>query len=113
MKNNNTIKGKEWLSLDDYVSGGKSDLILYVRIKGESMPDVGINIGDLIVVDRIRQPVSTDVVLSDFDGVYSIVKFSDLKNKQDAFEIVGVVTYALKKFSAEDSDDILDAEVIR
>ncbi len=115
----------EWLSLDDYVSNNKDDSILYVRVRGESMLDVGINTGDLAVVDRNRKPISTDVVLCDASGTYAVRKYSNVetinnplrlvarngepvtskgdsvtsKTEHNSFEIIGVITHVVKTFS--------------
>ncbi len=104
----------EWLSLDDYVTG-ESDSILYIRVKGEPMQNVGINTGDLAVVDRCRQPTLSDVVLCDIGGPYTLKTNVDAKTvnnplrliarngapveakkENKSFEIVGVVTHVLR-----------------
>jgi DNA polymerase V len=110
----------EWLSLDDYVSSGQKDALLYVRVCGESMIDVGITHGDLVVVDRLKRAETGMAVLARLGPTYTIKKFSEVEtyNKRrkfylvpansnykprkvkpkDDFEIIGVVTHLVKKF---------------
>lgn len=111
----------EWLSLDEYVSSGKSGATLYARVGGESMFDVGIEEGDIVIVDRLKRPENGMVVLARLGTTYTIKKFSEIEtyNKRrkfylvpanadfekrpiqpkDDFEIIGVITYSVKKHS--------------
>jgi SOS-response transcriptional repressor LexA len=113
-----TPTAAEFLSLDDYVSTKKGDLILYVRVRGESMPDVGIETGDLVIVDRLRQAKNGAVVLTRLGTTYTIKKFKEIDvydeprllylvsadskyptrrvKGEDGFKIVGVITHVLK-----------------
>ena len=102
----------EWLSLDDYVAQ-QSDSILYVRVRGESMNDVGINAGDLVVIDRLKTPSIGAVVLVRCGEHYTIKKHQEInalerrrnfylvsslfqKRKTVSFETVGVATFLVK-----------------
>jgi len=121
MTNSNLLEtptAAELLSLDDYVSTKKGDSILYVRVRGESMPDVGIIKGDLVIVDRLRQAENGSIVLTRFGTTYTIKKFKEIEvydeprllylvsadskyptrrvKRKDDFEIVGVITHVLK-----------------
>ena len=69
----------EWLPLDDYVSTNKGDSIIYVRVRGESMFDVGINTGDLAVVQKNRKPISTDTVLCEIKDKYTIKRYTNVE----------------------------------
>ena len=103
----------EWLSLDDYVAQ-QSDSILYVRVRGESMNDVGINAGDLAVVDRLKTPTIGAVVLVKVGNHYAIKKYQEIDSLErrrnfylvssqgvevqtiGAIETVGVITFLVK-----------------
>jgi DNA polymerase V len=89
-------------------------------VRGESMFNLGIETGDLLVVDRLKNPENGSVVLARLGTTYTIKKFSEIVtfNKRrkfylvpsnpkfekrrifqiDDFEIVGVVTHSVKKF---------------
>ena len=108
----------EWLSLDDYVANS-SDSVLYVRVRGESMVDVGIESGDLVVVDRLMRAENGSTVLARLGTGYTIKKYQEIDayekrklfylvpanpdfprreiKRKDDFEILGVVTHIVKK----------------
>lgn len=117
-ENNSPI---DWMSLDNYVSRGRKDSMLYVRVCGMSMIDLGIEPNDLVIIDRLNQPENGAKVLARLGNEYTIKKFSEIETynkrkkfylvpannkykrrevfKHDDFEIIGVVTYILKKVS--------------
>ena len=44
----------------------------FVRVQGDSMIGVGINDGDLLVVDRSLRPDSGDVIIASVDGDFTV-----------------------------------------
>lgn len=89
------------------------------RVVGESMRDVNINDGDILVIDKSREPKQGDVVVAFVNGEFT-VKTLNLSHKEDGyielvpanesfpviriergedFRIWGVVTYTIKKMS--------------
>jgi len=110
----------EWLSLDDYVSRGRKDSVLYVRVFGNSMIDLGIESNDLVVIDRLKKAENGAKVLARLGSEYTIKQFSEIEtynkrkrfylvpanekyrsrevSKKDDFEIIGVVTFLIKSF---------------
>lgn len=103
----------EWIDLDEYVQSG-SDMVYYLRVTGDSMIDLRIYDGDLLVVDRARHPVSGDIVIASIAGGYTVKLFkrsasnlylvpanSKYSRRQlkpaDNFSIWGVVTHIIHK----------------
>jgi len=75
---------------DDYVEGSldlnehliaHKEATFFIRVKGRSMVEVGINSGDLLVVDRSLDPVNGDIVVAALDGEFT-VKRLDLQSGQ-------------------------------
>lgn len=44
----------------------------FVKVKGDSMIDAGINQGDVLVVDRSINPMIGNVVLAELDGEFTV-----------------------------------------
>jgi DNA polymerase V len=103
---------------EDYLEG-KLDLnkhlikhpsaTFFVRVTGESMIDVGIHEGDMLIVDRALEPHDGSIVIAVVDGELTVKRLrkkadelllvAENKNyqpiaigEQTAFEIWGVVT---------------------
>ena len=53
----------------------------FLRASGESMIGAGIHNGDLLVVDRSREPVSGKVVIAVIEGELTIKRLVKRKNK--------------------------------
>ena len=102
-----------WLDLNEYV-GSRDNGIVYVEIEGNSMIDEQIFDGDLVVVDRIVEPIPGDVIIARIGEDYTIKKYKrDKKHlylvpanckfktkeifRKDDFEIFGVVRWVLHK----------------
>ena len=47
----------------------------FVRVKGESMHDAGIQSGDILVVDRSLAPTDRKIVVAMIDGEFTIKRF--------------------------------------
>lgn len=112
---------------DDYMAESldfNRDLIkhpeatFYGRVEGDSMIDLGIDEGDIVVIDRSIEAEHGDVVVSYINGEFN-VKLLDLTHKKDGyielksanpnapnfridqydnFEVWGVVIWTIKKW---------------
>lgn len=47
----------------------------YVRVAGDSMEDLGIFDGDILIVDHAIEPKPSDIVLAEVDGNYTVKQF--------------------------------------
>ena len=47
----------------------------FVRVKGESMHDAGIQSGDILVVDRSLDPTDRKIVVAMIDGEFTVKRF--------------------------------------
>lgn len=87
----------------------------FVRVKGESMQNAGIDDGDLLVVDRALNAKSGDIVVAVVSGEFTVKTFKKIGSKlflspenphysameiqeEDEFEIWGVVRHSIKSF---------------
>ena len=90
----------------------------YGRVKGDSMIDLGIEAGDIAVIDRSIEPKHGDIVVAYINGEFN-VKLLDLTQKNDGyielksanpkapnfrideydnFQVWGVVVWTIKKW---------------
>ena len=86
----------------------------YIRVIGNSMIDEGINDGDLLIVDRSKDPKNNDIVIGILNGEFTVKKIEKIKNKlflvpanqnfqrieinsEMDFSVWGVVTYVIHK----------------
>lgn len=88
----------------------------YAHVEGDSMRDMGILDGDIVVVDRSLEPKNGDVIIAYLDGEYTIKEFRIDADGARAwlvphnpdflpievtatsnFSVWGVVTYAIHK----------------
>lgn len=53
----------------------------YVKVKGQSMTDAGIEDGDLLVVDRSIDPTNNTIVVAYVDGEFTVKKISKIGGK--------------------------------
>lgn len=60
------------LSLDDLVRGPTPQATYFVRVEGHSMTDAHICDGDVLVVDRAREPADNDIVIATLDGEMTV-----------------------------------------
>lgn len=86
----------------------------YVKVEGESMIEAGIRSGDILVVDRSKEPAHGKIVVAVVGGEFTVKRF--VINKEGAwlvpenpafkpikvdggvdFQIWGVVTYIIHK----------------
>jgi SOS regulatory protein LexA len=66
------------VSLDEYMIENK-DATYVLEVKGDSMIDAGIIEGDLVVVERNKQPREGDIVIAEVDGGWTM-KYYRKKN---------------------------------
>lgn len=59
------------LSLDDYLIRHPDQTFL-IKVSGDSMIDEGIKPGDLVLVERGRQPKHRDIVIAEVDGEWTM-----------------------------------------
>ena len=86
----------------------------YARVKGESMNLAGISDGDLLVIDRSKNPVNGSIVVCMIDGEFTVKRLEKKDNDffltpenpdykpirikpENSVTIWGVVTYTIKK----------------
>jgi DNA polymerase V len=98
------------LSLDQLLIANPNATFIGVA-KGQSMQDIGIFDGDLLLVDRSEQVKDGDVIVANYNGCFTC-KFIDKKHAQlisasqlhqpvkitpeDEFQIEGVVTRSIR-----------------
>ena len=59
------------MSLDDYLIKNKEATYI-LRVKGDSMIDAGIYEGDMVLVERGKNPKPGDIVIAQVDGEYTM-----------------------------------------
>lgn len=100
------------LSMDEYLVA-KPDSSFLLKVSGDSMIGEGIMEGDLVIVERGRQPRSGDVVIAEVDGEWTL-KYFKKQGKQVTLEAAnpryptirpktelkmgGVVTAVIRKY---------------
>jgi len=102
------------ISMDEYlVTKPESSFLLHVS--GDSMNGAGILEGDLVIVEKGREPKSGDIVIADVDGEWTMKyfreqdgevalesanpKYPTIRPRQE-LKIGGVVTAAIRKYHA-------------
>ena len=102
------------LNLQDYLIKNPNTTIC-IRVSGDSMKNIGIFSGDILIVDKSINPRNNHIVLCTLDGQFLVKKLSiknnSIKlisenknyplvniNEYDDFKIFGVVTASVKKF---------------
>lgn len=59
------------LDLNDYCIQRRSSTF-FVRAIGNSMSDIGLHNGDLLIVDKAEQPHHGDIVIAEIDGEFTV-----------------------------------------
>mgnify|MGYP001187902381 FL=1 len=102
------------LDLNEYLIK-QYDSTFFVRIKGDSMIDAGINDNDIVIVDRSIEATLGDIILASVDSNFTVKTLSKNKlfprllpandkykpiliTENMEFEIWGVITGAVRKF---------------
>ena len=105
------IMGYYPLPTNDY----KSDSTYMLKVVGDSMTEIGIDDGDIIIVDKSKEPINSKIVVAMIDDSVTVKRFFKEKdrvilhpeNKQyndiilnqgDDLAILGVVVGLIKKF---------------
>jgi SOS regulatory protein LexA len=100
------------ISMDEYLITKPNSSFL-LQVSGDSMIGEGIMEGDLVIVDREREPRNRDVVIAEVDGKWTMKyfqkqgkqiilvaanpKYPDIKPKTD-LRLGGVVTAVIRKY---------------
>ncbi len=105
-------QAEETISLDDYLVRDKASTFL-LRVKGDSMMNAGIHDGDLVIVERGREPKVFDIVVGVLDGQYTLKRLKKDKGKfylqaenpaypdlyaLEELQVAGVVRGVLRKY---------------
>ena len=105
---------EEQITLEQYLVSNRSATFL-LRVKGDSMINAGIHEGDLVVVDRAKQPKVEDIVVGVMDGEFTLKRLKKDKGKfylqaenpeyPDLFaleelKVAGVVVGMMRKMAA-------------
>lgn len=84
----------------------------FARVRGTSMVDIGINDGDILIIDKSLEPKQNSVLVCFIDGEFTVKKvlkvngdfylvpqnkdFAPIKvNKESDFRLWGVVTFCI------------------
>ena len=62
---------KQYLTLDEYLIENPSASFL-LRVSGDSLIDIGIFDGDIVVVDQKKSPLPGDIVLAEIDKEWTL-----------------------------------------
>lgn len=105
-------QAEEMVTLDSYLIGNKASTFL-LRVKGDSMIEAGITEGDLVVVDRKKQPKLNDIVVGVLDGEFTLKRLKKSKGKfylqaenpdypdmyaMEELKVAGVVIGVIRKY---------------
>lgn len=103
---------RDVISMDEYLIA-KPDASFLLKVTGDSMIGAGIMDGDLVIVERGRNPKSGDIVLAEVDGQWTMKYFKRegkaviLEAANPAYPIIrakeelkigGVITAAVRKY---------------
>jgi repressor LexA len=106
-------QAEEMVTLDSYIVGNKKASTFLLRVKGDSMIDAGIYEGDLVVVERGKEPKVNDIVVGVLDGEFTLKRLRRDKGKyylqaenpaypdmyaMDELKVAGVVRGVIRKF---------------
>ena len=74
----------------------------YGEVEGDSMIGLGINDGDIAVIDRSIEAEQGDIVVAYINGEFNVKqlpKYPDFRiNESDNFRVWGVVIYSIKRW---------------
>jgi len=73
-------QAEELVTLEDYLVRDRAATFL-LRVKGDSMINAGIHEGDLVVVERKRDPKAGDIVVGILDGQFTLKRLKRDKGK--------------------------------
>jgi len=84
------------ITLDSYMIE-HPDQSFMLRVSSDSMQDSGILQGDLVIVERAIEARSTDIVIAEIDGAWTMKYFRDLVPKE-GLRITAVVKGVVRKY---------------
>lgn len=102
----------EFISLDQYLIGNPGFTYL-LRVAGDSMQEEGIRPGDLVILDRRREPHNKDIIAAYIDNQWTLKYFNKENNRvyltaanpkyppmypQDSLVNGGVVVSVIRKY---------------
>ena len=103
---------RDLISLDEYLIGNP-DTSFLLKVSGDSMIGEGIKPGDLVIVDRGKEPRNSDVIIAEVDGEWTMKyfkkkgdtiilesansKYPPVKPKSE-LRVGGVVTAVIRKY---------------
>lgn len=105
-------QAEETITIEDYLVRDKSSTFL-LRVKGDSMIGAGIHEGDLVVVERGKEPRVGDIVVGILDGEFTLKRLVKEKEKyflraenlkypelhaREELNIAGVVRGVIRKY---------------
>ncbi len=105
-------QAEEQITLESYLVRDRSSTFL-LRVKGDSTINAGIHEGDLVVVDRAKQPRPNDIVVGVLDGEYTLKRLKRDKGKHylqaenpeypdlhalDELKVAGVVVSVVRRY---------------
>lgn len=105
-------QAEETITIEKYLVRDSSSTFL-LRVKGDSMIDAGIHEGDLVVVERGKEPRTGDIVVGILDGEFTLKRLVKEKSKfflkaenpkypamhaRDELTIAGVVRGVIRKY---------------
>lgn len=73
-------QAEELVKLDDYLVKDRANTFL-LRVKGDSMMNAGIHEGDLVIVERGKEPRVNDIVVGVLDGEFTLKRLRKDKGK--------------------------------
>lgn len=98
----------ERVDLNELLTRG-SDATLLLRVNGDSMEDVPIFSGDYVILDRLRQPEASDIIVARLNGGYIIKrhKLNDERGRKGLFLVPANQAHKSKKITQKDDNEIL------
>lgn len=100
------------ISIDEWLIGNKEASYM-LRVSGDSMLDAGIRPGDMVILERGREPKNGEIVVAEVDGEWTM-KFFDKRGRKvvlrpanrrylpiepsEELKIAGVVTAVIRKY---------------
>lgn len=105
-------QAEEMVSLEDFLVRDHAATFL-LKVKGDSMIDAGIHHGDLVIVERGRQPKVNDIVVGVLDGEFTLKRlkygngkyYLQAENSEypdmyalDELQVAGVVAGVVRRY---------------
>lgn len=106
-------QAEEMFNIEDFMLPSDRSSLFLLRVKGDSMIEAGINEGDIVVVDRSKQPRIHDVVVGVLDGEFTLKRLRQDKGKfylqaenskypdlyaLEELQVAGVVIGSIRKY---------------